>query len=66
MELVCIPIGHAAIFSSALSHCGEDNRTEGYVYCLFACVFLDEVNYLQRVIERDVKDDIVMQEEGGI
>ena len=66
METVCVPIGHAAIFSSALSHCGVDNGTEDYVYCLFAYVVSDEVDYPQGEIERDVKDDIVVQEEGGI
>ncbi len=48
------------------SDCGGDNRTEDYFYCLFAYVVLDEVDYPQGVIERDVKDDIVVQEEGGI
>jgi hypothetical protein len=38
VETVCVPIGHAAIFSSALSCCGGDNGTEDYVYCLFAYV----------------------------
>ncbi len=67
METVCVPIGHAGIFSSALSHCGGDNGTEDYAYRLFAYVVLDEVDYPQGVIERgDVKDDIVVQEEGGI
>jgi hypothetical protein len=33
---------------------------------LFAYVVSDEVDYPQGVIERDVKDDIVVQEEGGI
>jgi hypothetical protein len=66
VETVCVPIGHAAIFSSALSHCGGDNGTENYVYCVFAYVVLDEVDYPQGVIERDVKDDIVVREEGGI
>ncbi len=66
METVCVPIGHAAIFSSALSHCGGDNGTEDYVCRLFAYVVLDEVDYLQGEIERDVKDDIVVCEEGGI
>ncbi len=37
-----------------------------YVYRLFAYVVLDEVDYLQGVIERDMKDDIVVWEEGGI
>ncbi len=36
VEKVCVPIRHAAIFSSALSHCGGVNRTDDYVYCLFA------------------------------
>ncbi len=66
MEMVCVCIGHAGIFSSALSHCGEENGTEDYVYHLFAYVVSDEVDYSQGIIERDVKDDIVVQEEGGI
>jgi hypothetical protein len=66
VETVCVPIGHAAIFSSALSQCKGENRTENYVYRLFAYVSSDEVDYLQGVIERDIKDDIVVQEEGGI
>jgi hypothetical protein len=57
---------HAAIFSSELSRCGGENRTEDYIYHLFAYVALDEVDYLQGVIKRDVKDDIVVREEGGI
>jgi hypothetical protein len=47
VETVCVPIGHAAIFSSALSHCGGDNGTEDYVYPLFAYVVSDEVDYPQ-------------------
>ncbi len=66
METVCVQIGHGAIFSSALCHCGGDNGTEDYVYCLFAYVVSDEVDYPQGVIKRDIKDDIVVQEEGGI
>ncbi len=66
VETVCVPIGHVAIFSSALSHCGGENGTEDYVYHLFAYVVLDEVDYPQGVIERDVKNDTVMREEGGI
>ncbi len=66
VEMVCVPIRHAADFSSALSHCGGDKGTEDYVYSLFAYVFLDEVDYPQGRIERDAKDDIVVQEEGGI
>ncbi len=55
-----------AIFSSALSHCRGDNGTEDYVYRLFAYVVSDEVDYPQGIIERDVKNDIVVREEGGI
>jgi hypothetical protein len=66
VETVCVTIGHAAIFSSALSHCGGDNRAEDYVYHLFGYVLSNEVDYLQGVIERDKKDDIVVHEEGGI
>jgi hypothetical protein len=53
-------------FSSALSHCRGNNRTVDYVYHLFAYVVSDEVDYPQGVIEREVKDDIVMYEEGVI
>ncbi len=66
VETVCVPIGHAAFFSSKLSHGGGENGTEDYVYHLFAYVVSDEVDYPQGVIERDVKNDIVVQEEGGI
>ncbi len=66
METVCVPIGHVANFSSALSHCGGDNGTEDYVYHLFAYVVSDEVDYPQGVIKRDIMDDIVVWEEGGI
>ena len=38
VEMVCVPIRHAAIFSSALSQCRWENRTENYVYHLFAYV----------------------------
>jgi hypothetical protein len=62
METVCVPIGHVAIFSSALSHCGGDNGIEDYVYYLFAYVVLDDVDYPQGVIERDKKDDFVVRE----
>ena len=61
-----LPSGMQKFFSSALSHCRGDNGTEYYVYCLFAYVVSDEVDYPQGVIERDVKDDIVVWEEGGI
>ncbi len=60
------PSGMRRFFSSALSHCRGDNGIEDYVFHLFAYVVSDEVGYLQGVIERDVKDGIVMQEEGGI
>jgi hypothetical protein len=62
VELVCVPIGLAALFSNALSHCRGENGTEDHVYCLFAYVVSDEADYPQGVIERDVKDDIVVQE----
>jgi hypothetical protein len=64
VETVCVPIGHAAIFSSALSHCGGENGTNDYVYCLFAYVVAHEVDYPDGVIERDLNNDIVV-EEGG-
>jgi hypothetical protein len=66
VENVCVPIGHVAIFSSGLSHYGGENRTEDNVYCLFAYVVLDEVDYPQGAIERDVKNDIVVRDKGGI
>jgi hypothetical protein len=53
-------------FSSVLSHCRGENGTEDYVYCLFAYVVFNEVDYPQGVIERDIKNDIVVREEGGI
>jgi hypothetical protein len=65
METVCVPIGHAVIFSSALSHCRGDDRTEDYVYRLFAYVVSNEVDYPQGVIESDIKDDIVMERGGN-
>ncbi len=45
VETVCVPIGHAAIYLSALSHCRGENRTEDYVYCLFAYVVSNDVDY---------------------
>ncbi len=39
VESVCDPIGHVAIFSSALSHCGGDNGTEDYV-CIVCLLML--------------------------
>ena len=38
VETVVVPIVQAAIFSSAFSHCGAENRTEDYLYRLFAYV----------------------------
>ncbi len=61
-----LPSGMRRFFSSALSHCGGDNRTEDNVYRVFAYVVSDEVDYPQGVIERDIKDDVVVREEGGI
>jgi hypothetical protein len=66
VETVCVPIGHATIFSSVLSHCEGDNGTKDYVYRLYAHIISNEVDYLQGGLERDQKDDIVVQEEGGI
>ncbi len=60
------PLGMQHFFQVALSHCRGDNGTEDYVYHVFAYVVSDEVDYPQGVIERDVRDDIVMREEGGI
>jgi hypothetical protein len=40
VEKVCVPIRHAAIFSSALSHCGEANGIDDYVYCLLFTFYL--------------------------
>ncbi len=51
-------------FASALSHCGGENGTKDYVYRLSAYVVAHEVDYPHGVIERDLNDDIVM-EEGG-
>ena len=60
------PLGMQQFFQVALSHRRGDNGTEDYVYCLFAYVVLDEVDYPQRVIERDIKNDIVVREEGNL
>ncbi len=64
VETACVPIGHAATFLSALSHCRGENGTQDYVYHLFAYVVSNEVDYPQGVIERDLEDDIVIREEG--
>jgi hypothetical protein len=67
VETVNVPIGHAAIFSSALSHCGGENATDDYVYRLFAYVVSDDVDYPVRDVESDIKDDsYVQKKEGGI
>ncbi len=65
MEKVCVPIGHAAIFSSALSHCGGANGTDDYVYCLFAYVVSNDVKYLVGRIERDCDNDNGKRVEGS-
>jgi hypothetical protein len=57
VEKVCVPIGHAAVFSSALSHCRGENRTDDYVYHLFAYVVSSDVNYPVGTIERDRDND---------
>jgi hypothetical protein len=66
VETVCIPIRHAAIFLSALSCCGGENRTQDHVYGLFAYIVSNEVDYPQGVIERDLEDDIVKWAGGRI
>jgi hypothetical protein len=67
VETVNVPIGHAAIFSSALSHCGGDNGTDEYVYRLFAYVVSDDFDYPVRDVESDIKDDsCVQKKECGI
>jgi hypothetical protein len=67
VETVNVPIGHAAIFSSALSHCGGENATDDYVYRFFAYVVSDDVDYPVRDVESDIKDDsYVQKKEGGI
>jgi hypothetical protein len=58
------------IFSSALSHCGGANETGDYVYCVFAYVVLNEVDYPDEegwTIERDFEDksEKEIQGEGG-
>ena len=66
METVKVAIGHAAIFSSALSHCGGENETEDYVYCLFAYVVSDDIDYSERQIESGVNDSCMQKLEDGI
>jgi hypothetical protein len=65
VEKVCVPIGHAAILSSALSYCGGANRTDGYVYCLFAYVVSNDVDYPVGMIEKDCDDDNRKRVEGS-
>jgi hypothetical protein len=57
-------------FSSALSHCGGANKTGDYVYCVFAYVVSNEVDYPDGegwTIERDFEDksEKEIQGEGG-
>jgi hypothetical protein len=59
VETVCVPIRHAAIFLSALSHWGGENGTQDYVHHFFAYVVSNKVDYPQGVIERDLEDDFV-------
>ncbi len=65
VEKVCVPIGHAAISSSALSHCGGANRTYDYVSCLFAYIVSNDVDYLIGTIERDCDNDNGKRVEGS-
>ena len=58
VETVKVAIGHAAIFSSALSHCGGENGTDDYVHRLFAYVVSDDIDYPQRKVESDVNGGI--------
>jgi hypothetical protein len=57
VEKVCVPIGYAAIFSSALSHCGGAKGRDDYVYRLFAYIVSNDVDYLIGTIERNCDDD---------
>jgi hypothetical protein len=54
VEKVCVPIGHAAMFSSALRHFGGANGADDYIYCLFAYIVSNDVNYPVGTIERDL------------
>jgi hypothetical protein len=65
VEKVCVPIGHAAIFSSALNHCKGANGTDDYFYRLFAYVVSNDVNYPVETIERDCDDDNGKRVEGS-
>ena len=67
VETVNVPVGHAAIFSSALSHCGGENGTDDYVYRLFSYVVSDDNDYPVLDVESDIKDDsYVQKKEYGI
>jgi hypothetical protein len=67
VETVNVPVGHAAIFSSALSHCGGENGTEDYVYRLFSYVVSDDNDYPVLDVESYIKDDsYVQKKEYGI
>jgi hypothetical protein len=48
-----------------LSHCGGANRTDDYVYCLFAYVVSNDVDYPVGMIERDCDDDNGKRVEGS-
>ncbi len=65
VEKVCVPISHAAIFSSALSYCGGTNGTDDYIYRLFAYVVSNDVDYPVGAIERDCDDDNGKRVEGS-
>jgi hypothetical protein len=50
MNTLHVPCGHAVVFSSALNHAGGSNPTESpidndYVYCIFAYIVSNEVDY---------------------
>jgi hypothetical protein len=67
-EKVCFPIGYAAIVLSALSHCGGANGTGVCVYCVFAYIVSNEVDYTDGeggTVERDFEDDIEKEKQGG-
>jgi hypothetical protein len=65
VEKVCVPIGHAAIFSSVLSHCGGVNGIDDYVYRLFVHVVSNDVDYPFGTIERDRDNDNGKKVEGS-
>jgi hypothetical protein len=65
VEKVCVPIGHAAIVSSALSHCGGATGTDDYVYHLFEYNVSNDVDYPVGMIDRDCDDDNEKRVEGS-